>query len=259
LPFTSLNDSSPIAVPSTVARPALKEGGVADGLGRGSALVQLTEHVPSPAFVGSVGLEGVEQLPTMWPPSVVNATVVPSGAGLLYRSARRTVTGTTTPSILNASTLGQLTAIENAFDAGSPVVTANTLDCVVKAGEAIEAVTRTEVCAVPELTTVWTVPSEPDWAVAGENEIPPTFVLNANVTTAPGRAAPVASTTLKMTVEVSAKPVPFNPIVEGVADTNCIDPTEAEATVTVPLAVRPAPATVAVAVITSAPLQPFAM
>jgi hypothetical protein len=90
----------------------------------------------------------------MWPPEAVNATVVPSGAGLLYRSASRTVTFTGTPSLCNASTFWQLTAIEKAFEAGSPVVTARTPDWVDSAGDAIDAVTRTDVCAVPELTTV---------------------------------------------------------------------------------------------------------
>jgi hypothetical protein len=110
--------------------------------------------------------------------------------------------------------------MEKPADAGNPVVTVNTLDCVLTAGDAMLAVTRTEVCWVPELTTVCTVPSEAEVAVAGEILIPPTVELRLNVTLTPGRAPPVESTTLKMTVDVSARPVPFSPIVTGDAEMN---------------------------------------
>ena len=62
--------------------------------------------------------------------------------------------------------------MEKPADAGNPVVTVNTLDCVLSAGDAMFAVTRTDVCWVPELTTVCTVPSVPDVAVAGERADP---------------------------------------------------------------------------------------
>src|ERR1700731_2280879 len=128
--------------------------------------------------------------------------------------------------------------MEKPAEAGNPVVTVNTLDCVLSAGDAILAVTRIDVCWVPELTTVCTVPSEAEVAVAGERVIPPTVVLRLNETLTPGRGPPVESTTLKTTVEVSPNPVPFSPIETGEADMNWIDPTEAAATVTVPVAVR---------------------
>ena len=55
-------------------------------------------------------------------------------------------------------------AREKPAEAGKPVVIASTLELVVSAGEAIVADTTTDVCAVPELTTVCTVPSEPETA-----------------------------------------------------------------------------------------------
>ena len=64
----------------TVARPARALGGVLAGVGRGLALVHSALQVPSPELVVA---DGVEQLPTTCPPLVVNATAVPSGAGLL--------------------------------------------------------------------------------------------------------------------------------------------------------------------------------
>ncbi len=128
------------------------------------------------------------------------------------------------------------TAIENVLDAGMPVVTVSELDCVLSAGEAMEAVTVTDVCTVPELTTVCTVPSAAEVAVAGERLRPPTVVFRAKVTETPGFGAPVASSTLKMSVEVTCCPVPFRPMVVGAADTNSMDPVAAAATVTVPVA-----------------------
>src|SRR6516162_10052495 len=110
--------------------------------------------------------------------------------------------------------------MEKAFEAGRPVVTVSTLDCVLSAGDVMPAVTRTEVCTVPELTTVCTVPSAAEVAEAGDRLTPPTVVFRLNVTFAPGRGPPVESTTLKTTVEVSARPVPFKPILAGVADMN---------------------------------------
>ena len=121
------------------------------------------------------------------------------------------------------------------------------------------AVTRTAVCSVPALTTVCTVPSAPETAVAGDRLNPPAVVLRLNATVTPGRAPPLESTTLNTTVDVSFSPVPLSPMEAGVADTNWIEPIEAAATVTVPVAVRFVLATAAVAVMTSGPLHPFAV
>src|SRR5581483_3001418 len=107
--------------------------------------------------------------------------------------------------------------MENALEEGKPVLTVSALDSVERAGLAMEAFTRTVLWAVPELTTVWTVPSAAEVAEAGEIVRPPTFESRAKVTLTPGRAPPVESVTLKITVEVSLRPVPFSPIVEGVA------------------------------------------
>lgn len=150
------------------------------------------------------------------------------------------------------------TAIEKAADAGNPVVTVNWLDWVLSAGEAMLAVTRTTVCTVPELTTVCTVPSEAVVAVAGDRLIPPTVLSSANVTVTPDFAPPVESNTLNMTVEVSFSPVPFKPMVVGVAETNSIDPMVEADTLTVAVADTFCMATVALAVMTSEPLQPVA-
>ena len=92
-----------------------------------------------------------------------------------------------------------------------PVVIVSALDWVLRAGDAIVAVTRTAVCSVPELTTVCTVPSAADTADVGDRLMPPALVFRVKLTVAPGRAAPVESTTLKMTVEVSGNPVPLRP------------------------------------------------
>jgi hypothetical protein len=151
------------------------------------------------------------------------------------------------------------TAIENPLEDGRPVLTVKALDSVWSAGLAIAAFTLTVLCAVPELTTVCTVPSAAEVAEAGEIVRPPTVESRLKVTGTPGRAPPVASVTLNVTVDVSASPVPFKPMVAGSADTNCIDPTAAAATVIVPVAVRLLLATTALAVMTSGPLQPFAV
>jgi hypothetical protein len=134
---------------------------------------------------------------------------------------------------------------------GRPVLTVNALDSVESAGLAIVAFTLTVLCAVPELTTVCTVPSAAEVAEAGEIVRPPTFESRLKATEAPARGPPVASVTLNNTVDVSPSPVPFKPMVAGVADTNCIDPMAAAATVIVPVAVRLAVPTTALAVMTS--------
>jgi hypothetical protein len=121
------------------------------------------------------------------------------------------------------------------------------------------AVTVTDVCTVPELTTVCTVPSAAELAVVGERLMPPTLVLRVKLTLTPGFGAPVESSTLKTSVEVEGCPVPFRPIVVGIAETNWMEPVAAEATVTVPVALRLALPTVALAVMTSEPLHPSAV
>ena len=80
-----------MAVARICARPFLKTGGVLLVVGRGFALDQVTLQVPSPELADD---DGVVQLPPICPPFVTNATEVPSGAGLLYRSASCTVNGT---------------------------------------------------------------------------------------------------------------------------------------------------------------------
>ena len=110
------------------------------------------------------------------------------------------------------------------------------LDCVLSAGEAILAVTRTDVCTVPELTTVCTVPSEADMADAGARLRPPTVESRENDTVAPALGAPVVSVTVKITTEVAARPVPLRPIELGLADVNCIEPIADAVTDTVPVA-----------------------
>ena len=64
---------------------------------------------------------------------------------------------------------------------GNPVVTVRLLDWVLSAGDATAAVTRTAVCSVPELTTVWTVPSAAVVALAGERLSPPAVVFSEKV------------------------------------------------------------------------------
>jgi hypothetical protein len=111
---------------------------------------------------------------------------------------------------------------------------------------------------------VCTVPSDEDVADVGVRLSPPTVVFRAKVTGTPERGPPLESTTLNMTVEVSLSPVPFRPIVGGVAETNWIDPIAAAAIVMLPVAERfsvvpAAVVKVAVAVISSVPLQPIAV
>ena len=57
-------------------------------------------------------------------------------------------------------------------------------------------------------------------ALVGERLNPPAVVLRAKLTVTPGVAPPVASRTLKMTVDVVGNPVPLRPIEVGVADSN---------------------------------------
>jgi hypothetical protein len=139
------------------------------------------------------------------------------------------------------------------------VLTVNWLDCVLSAGLAMEAVTRTVECSTPALTTVCTVPFAPDTADAGDMPIPPAVVLRAKFTVTPDLAPPLESTTLNTTMDVSFNPVPLSPMEDGVADSNWIEPIAAAATVTVPVAVRAAVPTVVLAVMTSGPLQPTAV
>ncbi len=199
------------------------------------------------------------------PPSVVwKFAVVPSGTGLLKRSVILTVTGTTTPSLSQASTFGHCTASETLALLGMPVDTVKALDSVeivAPPAAVVVAVTRTVVATVPPLTMVCTWPAASVVPEAGAMVMPPTLVLSEKVTVAPARGPPEVSSTLKMTVEVAeppALPTPFSVMVAGVAEMKAIDPTAACATVTVPVAVRFWLFALAVAVITSLPLQPVA-
>jgi hypothetical protein len=91
----------------------------------------------------------------------------------------------------------------------------------------VVAVTLTGVLTVPELTLVTTNPAASEVAVEGlgVSVIPPTVVLNVNVTVLPLIGFPPVSTTLKITCEVSTPPVPFKEMAAGVAEINWIEPT----------------------------------
>ena len=91
--------------------------------------------------------------------------------------------------------------------------------------------------------------------------MPPTEVLSEKSTSLSATEPPVESTTRNTTVEVSLRftpPVPCSEMLVGVADTNSMEPTEAGATLTVPVACSCRPVATAVAVITSSPEQPVA-
>jgi len=138
--------------------------------------------------------------------------------------------------------------IVSAFDWVESVVPATT--------PGVEAVTLTGVLTLPELTVVTTCPLASEVAVpeAGVSVIPPTAVLNANVTVFPLSGFPPVSTTLKITCEVDTPPVPANEMLLGVADMNWIEPTVGGVTTKLVAAdVTPA----AVAVIVSVPAQPL--
>src|SRR5215471_2019523 len=90
--------------------------------------------------------------------------------------------------------------------------------------------------------------------------MPPTVVFSEKVTLALARGPPEESRTWNTTVEVSgcwALPVPLRAMLVTDAVWKTIEPIEAAATVTLPVADRGPPAT-AVAVITSCPEQPLA-
>src|ERR1019366_161871 len=206
------------------------------------------------------------------PPNVVwKLAVVPSGTGLLNRSVTLTVTGTVTPSTVQASTFGHFTANEMLWLVAMPVDIVKALDSVeivAPTEVVVMAVTRTVVATVPPLTIVCTCPvasvthgGDMVMPHAGDMVMPPTLVLSFKVTGAPTRGPPEVSKTLKITIEVAeppALPTPFSVIFEGVAEMKAIDPIAAGATVTVPVAVSVWLFAVAVAVITSLPLQPVA-
>src|SRR5882757_3791088 len=123
------------------------------------------------------------------------------------------------------------------------------------------AVTLTEVATVPALTCVCTSPLASLVAEVDDNATPPTDVFSEKFTVAPGRAPLVLSNTLKTTVETSgrfASPVPCRAMLVGVADINAMEPTDAGATVMVPVADNARLLTVVVAVTKSAPLHPLA-
>ena len=195
----------------------------------------------------------------------MNVAAVPSGTGLLKRSAMRTTTCkflTVDIPALDVRT-GMKPRSRTRFWVGIPVVIVSSLDWVVIVGitPATVAVTRTAVATVPACTTVWTCPFASVMPDAGARMMPPTVVSSEKLTVAPARGPPDVSSTWKMTVEVSwlpAAPVPLMATLVGVAETNTIEPTEAAATMTVPVADSSLPLTEAVAVIRSDPLQPFA-
>ena len=147
-----------------------------------------------------------------------------------------------------------------------PVLIVNPLDWVVSVVPAVApgvvAVTLTGVLTVPALTLVTTNPAASEVAVegVGVSVIPPTVVLNANVTVFPLIGFPPVSTTLNCTCAVSTPPVPFNEMVVGfvggmvVAETNSIEPTVGGLTTKLVTAdVMPATE----AVIASVPAQPL--
>ena len=186
--------------------------------GRGSELTQVTEQTPD-----SVPVVAVRHWPSMRPPSVVKVTAVPSGTGLLKRSARRTVTGTTTPSIAQASTLNFSTASDRLSESGMPVVIVSWFDWVEIWVERTRAVTRTVVATVPACTTACTRPLASLRALCGEKVMPPTDVLREKSTSLSATEPPVESTTRNTTVDVSLRftpPVPCSEMLVGVADTN---------------------------------------
>ena len=144
-----------------------------------------------------------------------------------------------------------------------PVVIVNALDWVVSVVPGItpgvEAVTLTGVLTVPELTVVTTSPlaSEVEVSVVGGvSEIPPTVVLNPNVTVFPLSGFPPVSNTLKRTCAASTPPIPFKEMLLGVADTNWIEPVVwGEMTKLAEGEVTPA----IDAVMTSVPVQPLSL
>src|SRR5271169_4651018 len=89
------------------------------------------------------------------------------------------------------------------------------------------ATTQTGVGTVPEETEVVTYPLESDVAEVGVNVIPPGALAGIRLksTTTPPLPLPFSSTTLNFTREffgnVGALAVEV-PMIEGVADTNCI-------------------------------------
>jgi hypothetical protein len=91
----------------------------------------------------------------------------------------------------------------------------------------VVATTQTGVGTVPEVTVVVTNPLSSDVPVAGSSETPPGTVAGRRLkaTPIPGLALPLLSTTLNVTSEVCGnvdEPVPFLPMVAGIADINCI-------------------------------------
>src|SRR3972149_2172045 len=146
---------------------------------------------------------------------------------------------------------------------GMPVVMVNALDWVVSVtpgiAPGVEAVTLTGMLTVPELTVVTTSPSASDVAVSGVggvSVIPPTVVLNPNVTVFPLSGFPPVSNTLKRTCAASTPPVPFNEMLLGVADTNWIEPV---AGVLITKVVEGDVTPAIEAVMTSVPAQPLSL
>lgn len=164
-----------------------------------------------------------------------------------------------TPSIVQLSVACVATAKEKPELSGIPVVIDNWLDWVVSVVPAIapdvEAVTRTGVLTVPALTVATTKPCASEIPVSAANDSPPTVVLSPNVTVFPLIGLLPASTTLNVTAELGAPPLPFNAILVGLADIYCRAPTAGAVMVnTAEEVARPVPT---VAVIVSVPAQPL--
>jgi hypothetical protein len=148
-----------------------------------------------------------------------------------------------------------------------PVEIVKALDCVeieTPVEVVVVAVMRTVVATVPPVTTVCIWPLASVLPEVGVIVMPPTVVLGVNVTGAFGLGPPELSRTLNTTVEVAVElpfelaPVPLSVMLDGVADTNSIEPIVAAATLIVPVAVKLVPLTTAVAVMGSLVLQPVA-
>ena len=90
----------------------------------------------------------------------------------------------------------------------------------------VDAVTRTGVLTVPELTVATTKPSALEMPLFEANVMPPTVVLRPSETVLPPIGLPPVSSTLKVTCEVDIPPLPFKEILTGLADTYCIEPVE---------------------------------
>lgn len=95
----------------------------------------------------------------------------------------------------------------------------------------VDAVTRTGVLAIPEVTVTTTVPSLAEMPVVDDKVMPPVVVLNPNVTVLPLIGFPAESNTLKVTTEEVLLPLPNKEILVGEEEMYCIEPTTGAKTV----------------------------